>query len=189
METTTETEVKIRVSEGSLSSIRRKLREFGFQQKAERAKEENLLFDFSSGKLAESGSALRLRRYGSKKLLTFKGPRIEDPRLKIREEIETGIDDFVLMRRILESLGMSTCFEYGKYREKFLFSGGTSDVEVCIDETPVGCFVEIEGSASSIEEVAHAMGWTPDQFINRNYVDLYQEESTRENRCPVESEE
>ena len=178
MEIKTETEVKIRVSEEGLSSIRVKLRELGFLQKAERAKEENLLFDFSSGKLTESGSALRLRRYGSKQLLTFKGPRIEDARLKIREEIETGIDDFVVMRRILESLGMSTCFEYGKYREKFRLSDGTREVEVCIDETPVGCFVEIEGSASSIEEVAHALGWTPDQFINKNYIDLYKERTT-----------
>jgi adenylate cyclase class IV len=49
--------------------------------------------------------------------------------------------------------------------------------EVCIDETPVGTFVEIEGSAESIEAIASEMGWSKDQFINRNYVDLYKEQN------------
>jgi len=45
----TETEVKIRVEGESIPGIRQRLLELGFQQKAERAKEENLLMDYSSG--------------------------------------------------------------------------------------------------------------------------------------------
>ena len=71
---------------------------------------------------------------------------------------------------------MVVCFEYGKYREKFDLAGADDSVEVCIDETPVGCFVEIEGSAASIEKVALDMGWSPDRYIVRNYVDLYSEQ-------------
>jgi adenylate cyclase class 2 len=178
MDTSTETEVKIRVGSESLSEIRQKLFDLGFQLKAERAREENLLMDYADGNLTESGSALRLRKYGDKKVLTFKGPRIEDPRLKIREEIETEVDSFQRAKSILEALGMSVCFEYGKYREKLLRRGEKEDVEVCIDETPVGCFVEIEGSASAIEEVAKRMDWSKDRFINKNYIDLYREQQS-----------
>lgn len=172
----TETEVKVRVEKDSLPGIRQRLLELGFQQKAARAKEDNLLMDYSGGDLTESGSALRLRKYGQKRILTFKGPRIEDERLKIREEIETEIGDFQSMKKILERMGMVVCFEYGKYREKFSTPNRDDPVEVCIDETPVGCFVEIEGSADSIERVALEMGWSPDRFINKNYIDLYSEQ-------------
>jgi adenylate cyclase class IV len=48
-------------------------------------------------------------------------------------------------------------------------------VEVCVDETPVGCFVEIEGSKDSIQHIAQEMGLSRDQFINKDYVELYQQ--------------
>jgi len=174
---TTETEVKVRVDEMSLPKIRQRLVELGFQQNSERAREENILMDDSSGSLQKAGSALRLRKYGARQILTYKGPRIEDARLKIREEIETEIGDFSSMKKVLEVLGMKVCFEYGKFREKFRRPGNGEQLEVCIDETPVGCFVEIEGTPSSIEKVASDLGWTPDQFINKNYVDLYREQA------------
>ena len=177
METSTEIEVKIRVEEKELSRVKEQLAELGFRRKAERAREENLLMDYSSGSLTKAGSALRLRRYGQKQILTFKGPRVDDSRLKIREEIETEIGDFQSMKKILEALGMTACFEYGKYREKFELSTDLENVEVCIDETPVGCFLEIEGSPDVIEKVALELGWTPDHFINENYVDLYKEQT------------
>jgi adenylate cyclase class 2 len=172
---TTETEVKIEVDRGDLPEIRRRLLELGFQQKAERAKEENLLMDFVDGALTASGSALRLRKYGQKQVLTYKGPRVEDSHLKIREEIETELGDFDQMKRVLEALGMKVCFEYGKFREKFLYGKASGSLEVCVDETPVGCFVEIEGSAADIQRVAGDLGWNRDRFITKNYIDLYRE--------------
>ena len=175
MESYTETEVKIEIKEGDLPQVRRKLGELGCRQKAARDREENFLFDDPGGRLTSSGSALRLRRYGSRRLLTYKGPRVADERLKIREEIETEVGDFRVMKRLLESIGLKVCFEYDKYREKLSLEVDSESVEICIDETPVGCFIEIEGSPASIESVASRMGWTPSQFVNRNYIDLYRE--------------
>ena len=80
------------------------------------------------------------------------------------------------MKKILEALGMAVCFEYGKFREQFHLPSADDCLEVCIDETPVGFFVEIEGSPVSIEKVAFEMGWSPDRFINKNYIDLYTEQ-------------
>lgn len=174
---TTETEVKIKVEKEALPGIRERLGGLGFQQTAQRAREENLLWDDSKGRLEGSGSALRLRKYGQKQILTFKGPRVEHSHLKIREEIETEIGDFHSMTRVLEAIGMVVCFEYAKYREKYQLSGDKGRIEVCIDETPVGCYVEIEGSAGAIDTVASDLGWTREQFINKNYVDLYSEKS------------
>ena len=45
--------------------------------------------------------------------------------------------------------------------------------QVCLDQTPVGCFIEIEGSAEGIKYLAAHFGWT--EFITKSYVDLYLE--------------
>jgi adenylate cyclase class 2 len=175
MDSYTETEIKVEIQETDLQEVRRRFEELGCRQKVVRTREENLLFDGPDKHLKNSGSALRLRQYGAKCLLTFKGPRVEDERLKIREEIETEVDDFQASKNVLERIGFRVCFEYGKYREKLQLQVGSEEVEICIDETPVGCFVEIEGSAASIEYVASSMGWTSAQYLNRNYIDLYRE--------------
>lgn len=177
METGKETEVKVRIPPEHLQEIREKLDKLGFQLTVPRTREDNLLFDDSAGRLKASGCALRLRKYGEKPLLTFKGPRIDDTHLKIREEIETPVGDFQAMKKLLEALGLNVCFEYGKYREKFLLRLDETNVEVCVDETPVGCFVEIEGTRGSIERIAGWMGWSVTQFIKQSYVELYQQES------------
>ena len=119
---------------------------------------------------------MRLRRYGTKVVLTFKGPPVEDPELKIREEIETSVEDFAACRSILERLGMEASFRYAKKREQFVLDGADgAPIALCIDETPFGSFVEIEGSREDIRAVADRMGWPRDRFVTKNYVDLYAE--------------
>ena len=74
--------------------------------------------------------------------------------MKLRDEFETVVGDGVLLLRIFEELGFQVWFRYEKYREEF----SHEDVIVAIDETPVGVFVEIEGSESGIAAMAAALG-------------------------------
>lgn len=86
------------------------------------------------------------------------------------------VGDFSAMRGILESLGLRIGFRYAKEREKFrLEAEKTSPIELCIDRTPVGCFVEIEGPPADIRRLARELGWSEDDFVIRNYVELYEE--------------
>ncbi len=166
-----EIEIKIRVTAAELAATRRRALELGFRPVHPRAHEENSLFDLPDRRLTEAGCALRLRRYGASALLTYKGPRRDDPRFKIREEIETPVGDYAAAARLLEALGFTVTFCYGKFRERLAGPG----LELCLDETPFGCFVEIEGPPEIIERVASELGWTRADFITRNYVDLYLE--------------
>src|SRR5437016_10998091 len=84
---------------------------------------------------------LRVRLECGKTLLTFKGP-VEASDMKVREELETIVGDGLLLLRVLEELGFRVWFRYQKYREEFAHEC----VTVALDETPVGTFVEIEGS-------------------------------------------
>lgn len=168
-----EIEVKVQVSPEELLITRRRALELGFRPVHPRAREENCLFDLPDRRLTEQGCALRLRQYGERSLLTYKGPRKDDPRFKIREEIETPIGDYAAALRLLEALGFLVTFRYSKVRERF--RGPEPGVELCLDETPFGCFVEIEGPPEVLTQVASALGWSPADFITRNYVDLYLE--------------
>ena len=170
-----ETEVKISITLEDLDRVRARLTQLGAHCLSPRSEEKNLLFDFTDRNLETCGCAVRLRTYGEKTTLTFKGEIQEDPRFKKRQELETSVDDPQAIIKVLEALGMHICFEYSKIREVYTLSVDQDQAEICLDETPVGTFVEIEGSENTFEALASQLGWTPDLFIRRNYVEMYLE--------------
>jgi adenylate cyclase class 2 len=66
-------------------------------------------------------------------------------------------------------VGLHVWFRYEKYREEF----SHEDVIVAIDETPVGVFVEIEGSDQGIESMAAALGRSREDYILDSYRSLF----------------
>ena len=89
--------------------------------------------------------------------------------MKLRDEYETLVGDGVLLLRIFEELGYHVWFRYEKYREEF----SHEEVIVAIDETPVGIFVEIEGSESGIAAMAKALGRRPNDYVLDSYRGLF----------------
>ena len=107
--------------------------------------------------------------------MTFKGPVRKDREFKKRPETQTRVADADATHLILEELGLEPSFHYDKFREIFHLPVATGTVEVCLDETPVGLFVEIEGEQAAIREAAGLFGWSADRFIRKGYVELYAE--------------
>ena len=64
---------------------------------------------------------------------------------------------------------MHVWFRYEKYREEF----SAADVIVALDETPVGTYVEIEGSEAGIHAMTRALGRTEADFILDSYRGLF----------------
>jgi adenylate cyclase class 2 len=62
-------------------------------------------------------------------------------------------------------------FRYEKYREEY----AAEDVTIALDETPVGTFVEVEGSEEGIHLMTQSLGRTPDDFITDSYRRLFME--------------
>ena len=91
--------------------------------------------------------------------------------MKVRPEFETGASSATAMRAILDALGYGVVFRYQKYREEF----GDASCVVTIDESPVGVFVELEGQADRITEIASALGFAPEAYVTASYARLHQE--------------
>ena len=60
-----------------------------------------------------------------------------------------------------------------KYRT--LFEIG--DLHVCLDETPLGCFVELEGPADQIDRAATVLGVSQEQYVLETYRELQEKDA------------
>ncbi len=162
-----ETEAKIRVS--SLPAVKKKIRATGGRLLNARTFEKNTLFDLPEGDLRASGRSFRVRRYGSTGSVTLKGAARVFAGVKSREELETHVSSPEVLSEILHAIGFIPQFRYEKFREVWKV-GSTL---VCLDETPLGHFVEIEGPISAISRVAKSLGLDPADFLSDSYPALW----------------
>jgi adenylate cyclase class 2 len=141
----------------------------------ERAFEDNVLFDLESRPLTTSGRLLRLRVVGNTSLLTFKGPVSGEHRHKLRIEHETTIADPEALRSILLGLGFEPIYRYQKFRATYALG----NVEVAVDETPLGVFVELEGAPDDVDRAAAAIGAAPSEYIRSTYRELHEQDAAK----------
>jgi adenylate cyclase, class 2 len=162
-----ETELKLRIP--AAAPFRPQLEALGFQERTPMQPELSVLWD-RNGELLAAGSALRTRVYGGRACLTWKGPKVPDAMLKIRPEWETGIEDGPAMEAILLALGYEPLLRLEKLRAVWV----RADLEVCLDETPFGCYLELEGNPQAIRATMEELGLAPELAEPRSYPELYQ---------------
>jgi len=138
------------------------------------------LFDTPDRALRESQRALRVRRDGTRTLLTCKGPAAP-AQVKTREEFETEVGDAVVLEAILAALGYGPAFRSEKFREEYVAANGAS---IALDDTPIGVFVEVEGTEAAIEATAAALGRSPADYVLDSYPALYRAWCDRHQRAP-----
>ncbi len=161
-----EREIKLRFP--SASEAREAILRTGATSVRGRRLQEDCLLDTADEVLRQRRCVLRIRMELGRSLLTYKGPVQPSP-MKLREERETIVSDGETLLYLFEQLGYSVWFRYQKYREEF----GASDATIALDETPIGTFVEIEGSEHGITDVATALGCTPADYVLDSYRGLY----------------
>jgi adenylate cyclase class 2 len=171
----TETEIKIPVTD--LAPIRRRLEQEDGRRIHGTQRENNVLFDTSEGALYTAGRALRIRTIEGRCLLTLKGPAVYRGGVKIRDELEVEIADAAVFDAILGELGFAAVVRYQKDRELWRMG----EVSVCLDHTPMGDFVEVEGKPEAIDASARAIGLDPAAAVRGSYLRLW---STYRQRHP-----
>lgn len=161
-----EREIKLRF--GSAEEARDAVIATGATPLHGRRLQEDALLDTEDEQLRRQRCVLRVRMENGKSRLTYKGP-VQPSVMKVREELETVVGDGEMLVRVFGKLGLHVWFRYEKYREEF----SHEDVIVAIDETPVGVFIEIEGTEHGITEMTLALGRTPADYIVDSYRALF----------------
>ena len=108
-----------------------------------------------------------------------------DRRHKVREEIETELVDGETVQRIFEGLGLRGWFRYEKYRTTYVLPARhawAKGLLIEMDETPIGTFVELEGPGEAIDRAAKELGYSPRDYVVKNYLVLYLDECKREGK-------
>lgn len=163
-------EQEFKFAVASLQAVREALRGLGASLKVEATLERNWVLDDAQGSLRQGGCLLRLRQWGENHLLTYKGPARFSAGLKVREELEVGLSASEKALAILAALGFSPVFYYEKQRETW----SLGRVEVALDHTPMGDFVELEGDEPGLRQLVAFLGLVPEAALRGTYVELWQ---------------
>jgi adenylate cyclase, class 2 len=136
--------------------------------------EDNWLLDLPDQTLFNRGAALRVRSVNGTGTVTYKGVVREtyESRLKVREEIETAVDEPVRLIELFERLGYQRSFRYQKYRTGFGVTIEGHELKVVLDETPMGDFIEIEGDETSVLKALDTAGFSANDIIRDSYPEL-----------------
>ena len=169
-----EREVKFYIQD--LEALAERLHICGADLTRARTLEINLRLDTQDRSLYKQGRMLRLRQ-DDRARVTYKADARVEGGVIARTEIEFTVDNFAVARKLFEALGYQTMVIYEKYRRVYRIG----DVEVTLDELPMGNFVEIEAPNNTlIEGVAQMLGLDWSKGIATNYIGLF--ETARANR-------
>jgi adenylate cyclase class 2 len=183
-----ETEVKIHID--SLDSFRNLLNKRDIILTHQRAFEDNVLFDTSDRALRKVRAILRLRHYDSQWWVTYKGTPDPDQHYKSRLELESEVENPQAFKAIFQLLGLVPVFRYQKYRTQFALRAGRGrralSLHIALDETPIGNFIELEGSRAMIDRAARRFGYSKKDYSTASYGALYLEECRRKGVAPTD---
>ena len=162
---TIESELKFRLTgEQDHAKLRAMLRERGAHLSA-RYREENYRFNGPGKSTRNTTLRLRVLNGGPHGVLTAKGPATFDGGVKTREETEIEVKDVHAALDMLEQLGFSVAWTYPKRRSLWMLDG----VAVTLDVLDFGWFVELEGPASALPELAKSLGLDPALALKDSY--------------------
>ena len=190
-----ETEIKLRIT--NRDALRGALRRLDARPSG-RVLERNTLFDTADSDLRRRKRLLRLRietPAGSpeisagrpRAMLTSKQPAPASAPSGYKHNLESesriALDQNWLAA--LGSVGFLPGFRYEKFRSRVRIPRAIAGaVQLDLDETPIGTFLEIEGAPEAIDRVARALGFLRRDYLRATYADLYAARCRRRGQIP-----
>lgn len=170
-----EIEVKLRLP---VSAILEALTNAGLPYRLVEARhfEDNWLLGGQDRKVPGKRAVLRVRKVNGAGTITYKAEppaNEQNSAFKIRTEIETLITDPEAALAIFRELGYQPWFRYQKFRTVFeVITPDKQTLEIMADETPLGEFVELEGTEAAISSIVRLLGVQPSDYILESYLSL-----------------
>jgi adenylate cyclase, class 2 len=174
-------EIEIKLALKDARSGRKMLKDAGFQVSCKRVFEANTILDTAESSLRGKSCLLRVREAGPIATVTYKGVP-EVGRHKSREELEVRVADAAAMLAIAERLGYTRKFRYEKYRTEYQQPRRAG--VAMLDETPVGVFLELEGTPAWIDRTARRLGFDHGDYVTASYGRVYLEWCAANGRMP-----
>jgi adenylate cyclase class 2 len=165
-----ETEIKIQVKD--IAGFNLALLAAGFNLITPRSFESNVLYDTPDRQMRSRTEILRIRSYAGHWILTHKrlpDSGVGEDRHKHRIETETEVSDGEALAAVFHSLGLVVAFRYEKWRAEWSDGEG----HCVVDETPIGNYAELEGTAEWIDRTAVRLGIDPAQYLTLSYGRLF----------------
>lgn len=160
-----ESELKFRVSGlRDHARLRALLRQRGARLEGT-YREENYRLEGPGKSTRQTTLRLRVLDGGPRGFLTAKGPARFEGRVKIREETEIAISDTRATLDLLTQLGFHVAWSYPKRRAMWMLDG----VVATLDVLEFGWFVELEGPAAVLPEMARSLGLDPALALRESY--------------------
>jgi adenylate cyclase class 2 len=167
-----ETEIKFKVPD--LAAFAQRLEAAGFTLLTPRSFESNVLYDTPDRQMRARTEILRIRSYAGRWTVTHKrlpDDRPGEDRHKHRVETETEVADGAVLADVFHSLGLVASFRYEKWRTEWHDGEG----HCVVDETPIGNYAELEGTAEWIDRAAARLGLSPADYITLSYGRLFEQ--------------
>jgi adenylate cyclase class 2 len=197
-----EIEIKLRVQD--VDALRSRLKRLRAREISPRTHESNTLYDTPRQHLRRRGQLIRIRieqpvssrvkrrpNETTPAILTYKGPStssrkprkaglpsVNHSHFKIKDEAEVSVVEGGVMAGILRVLGLHPMFRYEKFRTTYTLPG-IRDLKIELDETPIGIFLELEGSVARIDRAARLLGYERKDYLKETYGSLYLAECRR----------
>jgi predicted adenylyl cyclase CyaB len=160
-----ESELKFRVSgPADHAKLRALLRKRGAKMTG-RYHEDNYRFNGPGKSTRNTTLRLRVLDGGPRGVLTAKGPATFQGGVKSREETEVEVPDVHATLDMLQQLGFRVAWTYPKTRTMWMLDG----VAVTLDVLEFGWFVELEGPAEVLPEMAKSLGLDPANALRDSY--------------------
>jgi len=164
-----ETEIKLRIAD--IDGVKRQLRKLGWRVAVRREIERNFVYDRPDDSLFAAARLLRIRQVGKRGWLTVKGPPQKGVVHKVRPEYEIETADPSVLINMVETLGFGLKWRYEKFRTTYRRANEKG--KILLDETPIGNFVELEGSPNWIDATATKLGFDRSNYVKDSYRELF----------------
>jgi adenylate cyclase class 2 len=138
-----------------------------------RSFESNILYDTPDRQMRARTEILRIRSYAGRWTVTHKrlpDSGLGEDRHKHRVETETEVSDGAALEEVFLSLGLVAAFRYEKWRTEWSDGEG----HCVVDETPIGDYAELEGTADWIDHAAARLGVERSEYLTLSYGRLFE---------------
>lgn len=159
-------EIEVKILEINRKEVEDKLIAMGAKKTFD-GEVDSMMFDFEDDSLKNNKDDFRIRKLGSKNIITFK-EFVESKDTKIREETEVEVSDFDETVRIFEALGLKCMQRFTKHRTSYSYDNVLFEFDNLEGEYGhIPEFLEIEASdEETVFKYAKKLGFEKEDCVS-----------------------